>query len=307
MFEFAYGDWKCCVAPEYGGNLFRLRWKDGDILRFPDHFEQLKETPEIYGFPVLFPPGRIDEGFFQFRGKRYFLPLNEPARNVHLHGLALRRQWTLAERKDKSFTLEMSYGKDAPEFNGYPFPFLLKLQYVFSDTVLEQILTVKNCGTEEMPYGAGFHTAFLNPSKIFIPSRGFWETPKPRLLGTGRKFSWGEGFRADKPFSIADLPHSYNIEAPEGAHSVRLAFDFCTLEYTTDEKFRTWCIWAPDPGCEFITIEPFSCFSGAFNAPIPYNESGVLVLKGGEQSSFRSSFRILPVGTSVEFSKNKGK
>lgn len=305
MFDFSCGNWKCSVAPEFGGNLFRLCWKGNDILRFPEHAGQLKETPEIYGIPVLFPPGRIDEGVFHFHGKRYFLPMNEPARNVHLHGLALRREWSVAEKKDDSFALEMRYGEDDPEFEGYPFPFLLKLRYVFSGSELEQILTVRNCGTEEMPYGAGFHTAFLDPSRIFMPSRGCWETPKPRLLGTGRKVPWSEGFRPDRPFSIADLPHSFNFEAAEGPHPVRLAFDFCTVEYTADEKFRTWCIWARDPECGFITVEPFTCFSGAFNAPIPYEESGVLVLKGGEESVFRSSFRILPAGTAVEFQEKQ--
>ena len=300
VFEFTCGDWKCLVAPEYGGNLFRLCWKEHDLLRFPDQVSRLKETPELYGIPVLFPPGRIDKGCFPFRGKTYFLPVNEPSRNVHLHGLALHRAWKLKEKDKNSFSLEMSYEACSPEFDGYPFPFSLKLRYVFSGSKLEQTLNVTNDGPEDMPCGAGFHTVFLNPSKICIPSRSYWETPMPRLLGTGRRIPWGEGFRMDRPFSIADLPHSYNVEAPEGIHSGRFAFDFCTLEYVADEKFRIWCVWAPDSECGFLAAEPYTNFSGAFNAPIPYGESGVFVLKSGGTSSFRSFFRILPAGTFLD-------
>ncbi|MBP5183318.1 MAG: hypothetical protein J6331_09870, partial [Lentisphaeria bacterium] len=64
-----------------------------------------------------------------------------------------------------------------------------------------------------------------------------------------------------------------------------------------DEKFRVWCVWAPDPGCGFIAAEPYTNFSGAFNALLPCGESFIPVLKGGQTSVFRSFFRILPAGT----------
>ncbi len=51
-------------SPLAGGNIvaFRHLPSGHDLLRAPDSGEQLFETPECFGMPVLFPPGRIADG-----------------------------------------------------------------------------------------------------------------------------------------------------------------------------------------------------------------------------------------------------
>ena len=78
------GGWSALFAPGYGGRLIRLRWNEFDLLRHPEREEELQEGQFVFGIPVLLPPNRIDAGTFEFQGRRYQLPLNEPQRGNHL-------------------------------------------------------------------------------------------------------------------------------------------------------------------------------------------------------------------------------
>ena len=97
MPEFTFGSWQVTASPECGGNLSRVLWKDRAVIRGFEAPAVWDQAPAAYGFPVLFPPNRIDGGRFVFRGREYFLPVNEPARGNHLHGVALRSSWKTAE------------------------------------------------------------------------------------------------------------------------------------------------------------------------------------------------------------------
>ena len=93
MVEIKSGNWCLRANPECGGNLSQVTWKNLDVMRPFTAVEEWEQAPTNYGFAVLFPPNRIDGGRFIFDSRDCFLPVNEPHRNNHLHGVALREKW----------------------------------------------------------------------------------------------------------------------------------------------------------------------------------------------------------------------
>lgn len=82
------GRWEAAVAPDFGANLTKLAYDGFPILRSPEREEELlSKSRYVYGNPLLLPPNRTKDGSFCFEGRSYSLPVNEPERSNHLHGL----------------------------------------------------------------------------------------------------------------------------------------------------------------------------------------------------------------------------
>ena len=81
------GNWYAKILPDFGMNMISLACGDRHILRSPQNMDTLKKEPYVYGIPLLFPANRVEKGMFTFDGKSYHFPINEPARNNHIHGL----------------------------------------------------------------------------------------------------------------------------------------------------------------------------------------------------------------------------
>ena len=58
------------LVPSLGSNLLSLKYKHKDIelLRTPDSVEEYKKASILYGMPILFPPNRIEDGQFTYKG-----------------------------------------------------------------------------------------------------------------------------------------------------------------------------------------------------------------------------------------------
>lgn len=56
MQTLQFYDWQIAIAPEYGGNLCRLRHGELEILRMPGDPSLLDQNRVLYGLPVLFLP-----------------------------------------------------------------------------------------------------------------------------------------------------------------------------------------------------------------------------------------------------------
>ena len=293
MIGYSVFDWEAELAPEFGGNLYRLAWRGNELLRTPPEPGVLRTEPELYGIPVLFPPGRIDGGEFTFNGGRYRLPLNEPARNNHLHGLALRAAWKVTVQEAERICLDWSFGPEQPEYAGFPFAFELALEYRFRPECVEQEFTIRNRGTIPMPCAAGFHTVFRAPRRACIDGTDCcWEIPPPRFLPNGRTLPW-DGFDPRNWFEPQELPRGRQFPATPGVHSARLAYGDFELCYEVDARYRQWCIWNRDPESGFLAVEPMTCVGDALSMPNPWEETGLFALAPGEECRLRSRLILL--------------
>src|SRR5499427_7600714 len=103
---------------------------------------------------VLIPwPNRLQDGSYEFNGRRYQLPLNEPERRNAIHGLVRWSTWTATERQPHRVVMEhILYPQP-----GYPFLLGISIEYALSRSGLLVQTTATNLGTHTCPYGGGAH------------------------------------------------------------------------------------------------------------------------------------------------------
>ena len=290
------------ILPEAGGNLFSLRHKatGRTLLREPHRTEELFHSPERFGIPILFPPNRVEGGAFFFEGRVCRLPINLPAQNLHLHGLAVSKTWILKKKDASSAELEFHFTPESPEYEGFPFACTIKRKYELTESGLRDTVSIRNNGEYNMPLGLGFHTAFpaedvsvrlgtadheieIDP-KTFLPTGRCleWNSTDPRKPFTpfGKKI----GFHtAQREISLEDgtILHGAELQYPEG-----------TLKYHTDEKFSFWYTWNAGGLNDFLCLEPVSWMANALNLPIPASRAGVRKLSPGETITFVSTLEF---------------
>jgi aldose 1-epimerase len=103
---------------------------------------------------VLIPwPNRIEDGSYEFDGRRHQLALTEPEARNAIHGLVRWSAWSIAEREPHRVAMEHTLQPQP----GYPFTLALRLEYVLSEGGLAVRTTSTNAGRDACPYGCGAH------------------------------------------------------------------------------------------------------------------------------------------------------
>lgn len=290
--------WNAEIVVSNNANLIRLRHEPTglEILRTLETLAELRRTPECYGMPLLFPPGRIDGGKFRWNGRGYVFPLNEPEKNCNLHGLLRGAPWTLAEAKEDEsgvwVKMTLDFGPDHPYYAGFPHEFRLELTYRFTDDAVHQETTVINRGTEAMPFGIGYHTAFRLPSgpcRIMVTTADQrWEMSDPRRLPTGRLVPLNDKERFNVPGgreveteAIGMLCPAVTQDGFRGAIITSPA-DHAKIIYEIDAGFSQWGLWNDGGGKGFFCIEPLTWLSNAPNLNLPPKTTGLQFLSSGD-------------------------
>lgn len=128
-------------------NSFRVL-KNGTQLVFEGPTEVWK-----YHAPVLFPHvGRIKDGFYTYKEKKYSLVNNGMSRDMEHKVIA---------QDEKSVTFELTESEET--FPKFPWKFSLKTYYELKDDGLIFTTTVTNTDSSEMLFSLGSHTAFCCP------------------------------------------------------------------------------------------------------------------------------------------------
>ena len=99
--NITFGDWSGVIDLAHGANCISLRNSryDANLLREPPEGGEL-DNPYLYGMPILFPVNRIENGRFEFEGREYCFPINEPSTGCHLHGELHRMPFELVEESE---------------------------------------------------------------------------------------------------------------------------------------------------------------------------------------------------------------
>ena len=117
---------------DLGGNCYRLYHKESgaELLRSPENEEKLFSQMYLYGNPILFPPNRIRDGEFEFEGRKYVFPINEPATNSHIHGALYKKAFKIV--KQTSSAVEFLFEAKTGEYLGFPHNFHIERAYELS-------------------------------------------------------------------------------------------------------------------------------------------------------------------------------
>ena len=285
---------KAQILPEVGGELIAL-WLDGiQVFHTVGSLEGVKAHPTSYVLPLLFPPNRIDGGHFTFAGKEYQFAINEPATGNSLHGFLHKEPWEIEALKDEEdeVTIRVFYNAEPgwAHYDVYPVTFLAEVIYTLNKDGLFQEVRVTNTGSEVMPYGLGWHTAFrITPSTVMNISVGNRVEMSERILPTGNLLPLsadeqklvGEGLDplyADMDDHFTAKPFDCGFNGAVLTHKE----EGTRVIYQVDPFYKHWMVWNSNQEGSFVCIEPQNWRVNAPNLPIPAEESGMACIEAGE-------------------------
>ena len=220
---------------------------------------------------VLIPwPNRLQDGSYEFHGRRHQLPLNEPQRRNAIHGLVRWAAWTAAEHEPHRAVMEYVLHPQP----GYPFSLKISIEYALSDRGLEVRTTATNLSTEPCPYGSGAHpyltlgTATIDRLILRLPARTVLRSDARGLpIGTEAVETTEYDFRQSRRISSTVLDHGFtDLERDEDgiAHVELRDPDHGTqVSLWVDQSYPYLMLFSGDPLPDVcrrsLAVEPMTC------------------------------------------------
>lgn len=273
------------VIPSFGGHVNELILKKKGVLFSiidgPKTIEELIANPYYKSAKLIPFPNRIKNGKYVFKERTYQLPINHIAENHAIHGLLYNKPFLVKkmENSNSSALLELEYCYSG-ELEGYPFSFLLQLEYTFTINGLKINTAVINQGNSEMPFADGWHPYFsfqetVDDLSILIPDSKIIEVDH-RMIPTGNKtknvnFSKLSKIN-DQLFDttfISETDDTATTQLYSSKKNVRIH----VWQETGLNKYNFVQIYIP-PDRRSVAIEPMTSNTDAFN-----NGEGLIILK----------------------------
>lgn len=280
-----------------GGNCISLRNTryNAVILREP-YYDNSLDNPYLYGMPILFPVNRISNGGFEFEGRKYSFPINEPNTNCHLHGTLHETAFEVIEKTENSIIC--AYKADKNDYLGFPHSFEIRICYEVGCNGLLQKTEIVNLSEMNMPILLGFHTTFnslfLENGKnedifVLVQAAEEFERNKQNYLPTGRKLDFDDvSKKLEKgmfnPFEKAISRH-YSARGKK-----MVIYDNgndISLVYENDEKLKFRLIYNGNAD-GYICLEPQSCLVDCVNSIFKKEETGFDFVKPNETKVYSS-------------------
>jgi aldose 1-epimerase len=290
------------IWPALGLNAYRWQVAGQELFYHnPQFFSERKPTRS--GFPILFPfPNRIRAGQFIWDGKKFNLPIGDPAHKNAIHGFAVNRSWRVvdqgADASSAWLTGEFHGSIDAPEARSlWPADYRIRVTYRLSDHILRVEADADNPDSKPLPFGLGYHPYFQLASfggeqaNVTVAANKIWELEEN--LPTGKLLD------IDEP---RDLRHGRTLV---GVQLDDVMTDLYAIAYDQEDRlglvgvvqhptaermltlwiggdFRELVAFTP-PHREAICLEPYTCTTDAINLAARGIDGGLRVLAPGER------------------------
>jgi aldose 1-epimerase len=246
---------------------------------------------------VLIPwPNRLQDGGYEFDGRRHQLPLDEPERRNAIHGLVRWATWSAVVRQPHRVVMEhVLYPQP-----GYPFSLKLSIEYALSDSGLHVRTTATNVGAVPCPFSSGAHPyltlgkAAIDRLILRVPGSTVLRSDE-RGLPTGAETVEGTeyDFRKPRPIGAIALDNAFtdlDRDANGLAHvELRDPDQRKWVSLWVDETYPYLMVFSgdllPDVHRRSLAIEPMTCPPNAFRTGV-----GLIRLEPG--SKFTSTWGI---------------
>jgi len=279
------------IIPEYGGNVSEIVLKkNGMLFSILDGYKTYEDliNDKAYNNAKMFPfANRIPDGKYEFDGKRYQLPINWPQENHAIHGFVDDEKFYCANEiiSENSAKLILEY-KYSGEIPGYPFKFLLIVEYLLDQTKGFTFTTeVQNIGDLPIPVMDGWHPYFKLGKKVDdlylkIPVLQRTEIDD-RMIPTGKLLQF-DGFVDFAKIGNQFFDTGFPLELKDGIVKTELSdleknVTIQIWQETGKWKYNFLQIYTP-PHRETIAIEPMTSNTNSFNS-----KDGLIVLQPGEK------------------------
>jgi aldose 1-epimerase len=285
--DIACGEQRVAVVGLGGG----LRSYVADGRKLLDGFPA-GERPTSGRGQVLAPwPNRIEDGSYEFDGKRLQLPLTEPEHGNAIHGLVRCAMWNVVDLTPDRVVMDYLLEPQP----GYPFTLALGIEYSLSDAGLTVTTTARNVGVEACPYGSGQHpyltlgTPEVDTLRLRVPGRVVAFSDERGLPVRSESVDGSKyDFRAGRTIGGTVLDNAYTdfergadgrarvlLDDPNGDSGVTL---------WVDESYPYLMVFTGDPlpdvARRSIAVEPMTCPPNAFRT-----HDSLIVLEPGESTA----------------------
>jgi aldose 1-epimerase len=257
------------------------------------------ERPASGRGQVLVPwPNRIEDGSYEFGGKRMQLPLSEPENGNAIHGLVRGATWNLVDHEPDRVVLDYTLEPQP----GYPFALGLSIEYALSAVGLTVTTTASNLGSEDCPYGAGQHpyltlgTPTIDTLRLQVPGRVVAFSDERGLPVRSARVDGTEyDFRTAREIGGTVLDNAFTELERDDDGRARVLLDDAAggvgLTLWVDESYRYLMLYTgdarPDVARRGLAVEPMTCPPNAFRTG-----DSVIRLEPGE--SIATSWGIEP-------------
>ena len=269
--EIASGDQRAVVV-EVGGGLRTYAVGGRELL---DGYAPDEMCRSGRGQQLIPWPNRIEDGSYEFDGRRLQLALNEASARNAIHGLVRWSAWTIAEREPARAILEHVLHPRP----GYPFSLALRVEYELSEGGLSVRRTATNTGSEPCPYGAGAHpylrlgTETVDPLLLRVPAATVLYSDDRGIPVRGAPVEGTElDFRVARPIGATRIDNAFSDLERDGDGLARVELrdvdGDSTVTVWVDESHPYVMVFTGDPlpdvARRSIAVEPMTCPPNAF-------------------------------------------
>ncbi len=209
--------------------------------------------------PVLFPIcGRLWEGAYTYKGKRY---------EMNLHGFARKTEYTVKSASDTEIAFSLVSNEATKAI--YPFDFDLTVAYALDGDTVKSTITVKNTDTDRLPFAVGLHPGFnvpleegkkfddyyvefatpCTPKQIVFSETCFLTDERRDFATDGNKIHLYHSMFDNDAIFLQDVANSVTLKCDGGKRFVKFDYpdmQFMGLWHTTKSEAPFVCI---EPWC----------------------------------------------------------
>ena len=227
---------------------------------------------------VLIPwPNRIQDGSYEYAGRRHQLPLDDVEEQDAIHGLVRWSPWTVAARTVDRVVMEHVIHPRP----GYPFLLAIAIEYALSDEGLRVRTTAVNHGTGACPYGSGAHPYLaagapsVDSVVLRVPARTMLRSDERGIpVGSASVEGTDYDFRRPRPIGETKLDNCFtDLERDvDGRARVQLRSPERGDELVLwmDETYAYVMLFTGDPLPDVdrrsLAVEPMTCPPNAFRS-----------------------------------------
>lgn len=285
--RLAADGWVVDLAPSRGA-LLSCSYEDVEILRPTPLHLRGRGSPFGYSYFPLAPySNRIQDGAFEFGGKKIRIAPNADEQRHPLHGVAWLGEWTAIHRSRDQAAMVF---KNTPSQN-WPWAFKLHQSVKLHGPSLKIDLRMANLSPSPMPAGLGFHPYFSNPgdAQLMFNATGVWMSDEAGLPTDHRAATGGWDYSQGRTLNKPDIDNCFTGWDRKARISWRRR-PFA-VEINASEPL-TYAVVYVSQEMDCFCFEPVSHMNNALSWRGRVEETGLQTLAPGKECSATMELRL---------------